>query len=163
MIDLEPQGVGGEGGATTVTTTTTTATTITTTTSGGGMDFRIGIVSALGNANCQPAVPPDPMNVDFVLDVDNSQNDLALQLVVTAATIDSPEGSTAFDVVPLGTDLVAAGVQTTLPFAKVPGSAQGSSGCTYCNDPELFLTLEISAGGVPVTVEGPVDSFSCVF
>ena len=158
VIDPGPSGAGGEGG-----TVPTSSVTASTASGGGELPFRIEIRSALGTADCQPVITADPLGVDIVLSVDNTANPQALQLSVTGASIETVMGATDFEVTPLATTLVNAGVETTLPFAKVKNTASGLSGCSYCSETAIDLGLSLSAAGVPLVVEGVLDSFSCTF
>lgn len=132
------------------------------------MDFSVAIRSAIGGANCQPVVPPDPMNMEIVLEVDNTMNAQALQVSVTGAAIQGDNAFSSFEVDILQSGLISAGTKGTLELLKVPGSLMGSpgSGCAWCELDELqnsTLILDVVAEGLTFTVEGRVDSYGCSF
>ena len=75
----------------------TTTTTPTTTTDTGRAEMRIE--SAIAGANCQPAVPADPLSVTVMLEVNNPSADFAT-IQVGGAVLDSIIGSVSFSVTP---------------------------------------------------------------
>jgi len=164
-----PLGSGGATGSTSSSSTTTnTSSTSTSTSSGQPADFSIEIVNASGGANCQPAVPPDPMDLLISLEVDNSMNTQALQVAVNEVSIEGEGITSTFEVDLVQSGLVSAGTVGQIDLVKVPGTLSGTpgSGCAWCELGTLqnsTLVLDVVAEGVPFTVEGRVDSYSCVF
>ena len=158
----------GSGGATGSTSSSSTTSNTSSTSSGQPGDFSIEVVSAIGGANCQPAVPPDPMDMTISLEVDNSMNAQALQVAIDEVSIEGEGVTSTFDVDLVQSGLISAGTVGQIELVKVPGSLSGTpgSGCAWCELDALqtsTLVLDVVAEGVPFTVEGRVDSYSCVF
>lgn len=161
-----PLGSGGATGSTSSSTTDGTTST-TSTSSGGPDDFTIEVISAIGGANCQPVVPPDPMDMSITLEVDNTMNAQALQVAVNEVSIEGAQFVSRFEVDMVQSGLVSAGTTGKLDLVKVPGSLSGTpgSGCAWCelgNLQSATLLLDVVAEGIPFTIEGRVDSYGCV-
>ncbi len=159
----------GSGGATGSTSSSTTDGTTSTMSTSSGMpgDFTIEVVSAIGQANCQPVVPPDPMGMGITLEVDNTMNAQALQVAVNEVSIENDQFVSRFEVDILQSGLISAGTTGQLELVKVPGSLSGTpgSGCAWCDLDNLqtaTLFLDVVAEGIPFTIEGRVDSYGCV-
>ncbi len=139
----------------TPTTTTTTAT--------GRAEVRLA--SAVASANCQPAVPADPLNLVAMLDVTNPSADFA-SIEVGEAVLDSILGSVSFPMTPSVFD-VAPNTSTTVELTKVPQSGVGINACELCAANTTMLELELRVtltnAGETLTATGDVASLGCVF
>jgi hypothetical protein len=148
VIDADP----GAGGGTTTTSTTTTPT-------GGTLD--VVFESAFANANCQPVIPSDPLNVSADLSMTNAGAS-PVSAEIGFAQIDSASGNTVFAMTPTNVQ-VGAGETLAVELQKVPNSGSGTNGCSYCSATDLSFSVDIVIGLASQTVTGAVSSIGCTF
>jgi len=146
IVDGEP----GEGGGSTTTSST----------SGGSLD--VELVAAFGSANCQPEIAADPLNVSVVL-VFSNFGISAASAQIGEVRLSSSVGDTSFSVSPSSVGPVDGGDSLEVDFDKAANSAQGTSGCDYCNAIDLSLSVAVTSGGDSQLVTGPMASMSCSF
>ncbi len=159
-----PQGSGGAGGATTSSsssTSTSTSTSTSSSTSSSGLE--IILVESSAWAHCMPEVPPDPLEVDFTLWVDNSSGSQTVNAAVLGASLVGSAGTTSFLVTPPGTGSISPGTDGAFYFSKLPDSATGTSGCAWCGADGVMLYVDIEVGGTSYPVSALLDELGCDF
>jgi hypothetical protein len=118
--------------------------------------------------NCQPAVPPDPINGSFTATYDNPDVVDGLA-TITKVLLELDDGAQAtdweFDVAPPNSNTVPAGMTVTVPHTKVQGSGSGTTGpCNYCDRGSTW-TLKVTwdVAGTMVTETSDASPVMCVF
>jgi hypothetical protein len=159
VIDLA---AAGGGGSTTTTTTSSTSGTTTTSTTTGSVALEITLVAASAWADCMPAVPPDPLHLEFTRRLRNLGPQAASADLVGTRVVSSL-GATEFLVSPKSTGPIPAQTTVDSTFFKEAGSGTGTNGCQYCGAGDLWLEIDAEVDGVPVPVAGPVDAMGCAF
>ncbi|MBL9100150.1 MAG: hypothetical protein JNL82_04275 [Myxococcales bacterium] len=91
--DTDTEGTGSTGDTEGTGTDTDTDTD---TDTGGGVLPILGVTGLSVFANCQPAVPPDPVTAKWTLTVDNTAGDVEANLIVTKATLTYEPGMGEF-------------------------------------------------------------------
>ncbi|MEJ7732606.1 MAG: hypothetical protein WKG00_25805 [Polyangiaceae bacterium] len=120
--------------------------------------------------NCQPAVPPDPINGSFTASYDN-QDAVDGLATITKVLLELDDGVMAtdweLDVSPADSNIVPAGATVTVTHTKVQGSGSGTiPPCEYCgggrgNTWKLKVTWDVA--GTMVTEVSEASPVMCAF
>jgi hypothetical protein len=118
--------------------------------------------------NCQPAVPPDPINGSFTARYDN-QDAVDGLATITKVLLELDDGAVAtdweFDVAPPDSSTIPPGMTVNVPHTKVQGSGSGPTPpCDYCGRGSTW-TLKVTwdVAGTMVTEISEASPVMCAF
>jgi hypothetical protein len=139
---------------------------------GGGAGPQGNVVPTIESydffVNCQPAVPPDPINGSFTASYDN-QDAVDGLATITKVLLELDDGVVAtdweFDVAPPDSNTIPAGTKVSVPHTKVQASGTGPTApCSYCGRGSTWkLKVTWDVAGTMVTEVSEASPVMCAF
>jgi hypothetical protein len=132
---------------------------------GGGVLPNISIAGLEVTANCQPAVPPDPISAKWKVTFDNKLGMAEITAEVTGASLIFNPGNDEFvqgiTVNPTSSGVVAAGKSAMVTMAKTKALVDLPMDCDQCGKPvAVEVVFDVDGQDIAATAE---TTMMCVF